>query len=149
MLCRRSGQLALQATLWLALQPEGTVRRVREIAAALGVTPTYMAKIVHSLTRVGLLRAVRGPGGGVKLGRPARDVRLWDVISAIEPLGDFEYCLLGLNRCSDVDPCPVHEHWKAMRQVLLEKLQTETLWDFASRMAGKGLVREQELTPAG
>ncbi|MFQ5737725.1 MAG: RrF2 family transcriptional regulator [Acidobacteriota bacterium] len=148
MLYRRSTQLAVQATLLLALEPEGSSRRLRELAKDLGVATTYLTKVFQSLTRVGLVCAVRGPGGGVQLARPAREIRMWDVVSAIEPPGEFERCFLGLGACSDSNPCPLHETWAPLRTHVLQMLQTRSLWEFASEAERKGLLRSQE-TRAG
>ena len=142
MLYRRSSQLALQAALYLALEPEGTSRRVREIATELGVPATYLAKVLQGLTRVGLLRAMRGPGGGVQLARSAREIYLWDVLSAVEPVGEFERCFLGLGRCNDLNPCPLHEAWAPIRNQILTMLQTKSLLEFATEAQEKGLLRD-------
>lgn len=146
MLYRRSSQLALQATLLLALEPKGAWRRVRELAADLGVPATYLAKVLQGLTRVGLLSTVRGPGGGVRLARPAREISLWEVLTAMEPVGEFENCFLGLKRCNELRPCPLHETWAPLRRQFLRTLQTRSLWDFASQADRKGLLRE-DATP--
>lgn len=140
MLYRRSAQLALQATILLALEPQGNPKRVRELAAALDVPATYLTKILQSLTRAGLLRAVRGPGGGVELARPARELYLWDVLSAVEPVGDFERCFLGLGQCHDGNPCAFHENWAPLRARVLELLKRQNLWDFATEAHRKGLI---------
>jgi Rrf2 family protein len=140
MLTRRSSQLALQASLLLALEPAGQSRRVREIAAGLGVPATYLAKVLQGLTRAGLLRAARGPGGGVQLARPANDIRLWDVLAAVEPVGEFERCFLGLGDCDDTRPCPLHESWGPIRARLLEMLQARSLGEFAVEAASQGLL---------
>ncbi len=140
MLTRRSSQLALQASLLLALEPAGRSRRVREIAAGLGVPATYLAKVLQGLTRAGLLRAVRGPGGGVRLARAARDIRLWDVLAALEPVGEFERCFLGLGECDDAHPCPLHESWGPIRARLLEMLQSRSLGEFAAEAESRGLL---------
>lgn len=140
MVYRRSAQLALQASLLLALEPPGVSRRVREIAEALDVPATYLAKVLQGLTRSGLLRAVRGPGGGVRLARPAQEICLWDVLAAVEPPGEFDQCFLGLGQCNDQQPCPVHETWGPIRSRILEMLQSKSLWDFASEAQGRGLV---------
>ena len=100
---------------------------MREIAAELGVPATYLAKVLQSLTRAGLLRAMRGPGGGVQLARSPREIYLWDVLSAVEPVGEFERCFLGLGRCNDVNPCPLHEVWAPIRNQILTMLQTKSL----------------------
>ncbi len=140
MIYRRSGQLALQASLLLALEPVGTPRRVSEIAAELGVPRTYLAKVLQGLTRVGLLRAVRGPGGGVCLARSPREIHLGDVLSAIEPAREFEQCFLGLGQCNDAQPCPLHEAWGPIRSDILAMLQTKSLWEFATEAQEKHVL---------
>jgi Rrf2 family protein len=137
---RRSGQLALQASLLLALEPAGTPRRVSEIAAELGVPRTYLAKVLQGMTRIGLLRAVRGPGGGVCLARSPRELHLWDVLSALEPAREFEQCFLGLGQCNDAQPCPLHEAWGPIRADILAMLQTKSLWEFATEARQKHLL---------
>jgi len=140
MIHRRSAQLALQASLLLALEPEGAPRRVSEIADELGVPRTYLAKVLQGLTRVGLLHAVRGPGGGVCLARSPREIHLWDVLSALEPAREFEDCFLGLGQCNDLQPCPLHDAWGPIRADILAMLQTKSLWEFASEAREKQVL---------
>lgn len=140
MIHRRSAQLALQASLLLALEPEGAPRRVSEIADELGVPRTYLSKVLQGLTRVGLLHAVRGPGGGVCLARPPREIHLWDVLSALEPAREFEQCFLGLGQCNEVQPCPLHDAWGPIRADILAMLQTKSLWEFASEAREKHVL---------
>lgn len=140
MLHRRSTQLAVQATLLLALESPGGCRRVRELAAELGVPATYLAKIVQNLARVGLIRALRGPGGGVRLLRRPHEILVWDVLAAVEPVGEFEQCFLKFDRCSDVRPCPLHEVWAPIRSQILAMLQSKNLWDLASEAQRRGAL---------
>lgn len=146
LLYRRPTQLALRASLILALEPEGTARRVRELAAVIGVPATYLAKVLQSLIRAGLLQSVRGPGGGVRLARPARALSLWDILSILEPISEYEYCFLGLGRCNDLTPCPLHEQWGPVRERLIQSLQALSLFDFARAAERKGLLRELDVS---
>lgn len=138
--CRRSAQLAVQASLLLALEPPGASRRVRDIAATLDVPASYLVKVLQNLTRAGLLRSVRGPGGGVRLAPSAREVRLWDVLAAVGPVSEYERCILGLDDCSDTNPCPLHELWAPVRDGILQKLRSLNLWEFADAAKRKGLL---------
>jgi Rrf2 family protein len=137
-LYRRTSQLALETTLLLALEPDGSSRRIRELAEELGVAPTYLTKIVQNLTRVGLLRAMRGPGGGVQLARPAREIYPWQVLEAVEPAGEFTRCLLGTRPCTGEAPCPLHEVWAPTRDKIREILQTKNLREFAAEAQRTG-----------
>ena len=149
MLYRRSAQLALQAALVLAMNPRGAIHRVRDLASELGITPTYLTKVLQSLTRVGLLRTVRGPGGGVQLAQNPENVSLWDVLSAVEPMGSLEQCFLGLQRCNASRPCPMHETWAPLRNHFLEILHTRSLSEFAREAKCCGLFPEKVISATG
>ncbi|MEO1206647.1 MAG: Rrf2 family transcriptional regulator [Pseudomonadota bacterium] len=58
--------------------------KVAEISDRLGITPQNTFKIVHLLSRAGFVSAVRGRYGGVRLAAPAADIRVGQVVRAIE-----------------------------------------------------------------
>ncbi len=58
--------------------------KVAEISGHLDITPQNVFKIVHLLTRAGFLQAMRGRHGGVRLARPAGEIRIGDVVRATE-----------------------------------------------------------------
>ena len=140
MLYRRPTQLAVQASLLLALEPEGSLYRVGDLADTLGVGAPYLAKVLQNLTRAGVLRAVRGPGGGVQFARSPREIHLWDILSAIEPASEFERCILGPKPCTNLNPCPLHEEWAPIRAEFRHLLQTKNLWEFAAEARNRGVL---------
>ena|SRR5689334_16680047 len=58
--------------------------KVAELSERLQITPQNVFKIVNLLARAGLIEAVRGRNGGVRLGRPATAIRIGDVVRATE-----------------------------------------------------------------
>jgi Rrf2 family nitric oxide-sensitive transcriptional repressor len=58
--------------------------KVAEIAGRLEITQLNVFKIVHLLSRAGFIVAVRGRNGGVRLARPASDIRIGDVVRSTE-----------------------------------------------------------------
>jgi Rrf2 family protein len=58
--------------------------KVATLSERLGITPQNVFKIVNLLTRSGLIEAVRGRNGGVRLARPAHAIRIGDVVRATE-----------------------------------------------------------------
>ena len=146
---RRPTQLALRASLLLSLLPNRSACRVRELARAMNVPATYLAKVLQSLIHAGLVQSVRGPGGGVRLARRADDIHLWDILSVMEPVEEFETCILGLEHCNDLTPCPMHEQWRPIRQRLIESLQRIQLEEFAQAAAQKGLLGTSSSTSSG
>ena len=91
--------LGLHTAVYLAAHPGGR-HSVGEVARELNVSENHLSKVCQRLVHEGVLRAVRGPGGGISLARPADQVTLLDVYEAIEgPMGT-SYCLLGRELCS-------------------------------------------------
>lgn len=62
----------------------GQLVKTAEIARRLEITPQNVFKIVHLLAHAGFVSAVRGPHGGVRLARPATDIRVGEVVRAME-----------------------------------------------------------------
>ncbi|MBD3299348.1 MAG: Rrf2 family transcriptional regulator [candidate division Zixibacteria bacterium] len=128
-------QHALRALICLAKHHDTGPVLVREIARSANIPRPFLSKILHDLTRVRLVRSVKGPGGGFVLNRSPEQTTLAQVIEAIDGLDRArEDCILGLNECSDDAPCPLHEYWKVARARYLETIETVTLRD-ATRAA--------------
>jgi Rrf2 family protein len=84
------------------------------LAAETGVPAATAQKLVHRLTRAGLLRAVRGSGGGVKLTRPAAAISLADIVEAIEgPIAMTGCTKSGDCGCVIAPACVVKPHMLA------------------------------------
>lgn len=60
--------------------------KVAEISGRRDITLQNTFKIVHLLSRAGFIQAVRGRHGGVRLARPASEIRIGDVVRAMEAL---------------------------------------------------------------
>lgn len=58
--------------------------KVAELSERLEITPQNVFKIVNMLARAGLIEATRGRNGGVRLARPAAEIRIGDVVRATE-----------------------------------------------------------------
>lgn len=69
---------------------EGSLIKVGDIAGRLDITQQNAFKIVHLLSKAGFLASVRGRHGGVRLARPASQIRIGDVVRSIETLGQDE-----------------------------------------------------------
>ena len=68
----------------IALQPEGRLVTLGEIAQRQSVSLPYLEQLFVKLRRAGLVESVRGPGGGYRLARPATEIRAVDVLAAVD-----------------------------------------------------------------
>jgi len=75
---------ACHACAVLAGLPQGVALSGSALAAFHELPPAYMAKHLQALSRAGIVRSVRGVGGGYRLARPANEISLWDIRQAIE-----------------------------------------------------------------
>ena len=127
-------QHALRALIYLAQQENGGNQPIlgREIARAVAAPKQSLAKILHGLRHKGLVKSIKGPGGGYKLASPASHTRLLDVIEAVDgKLNLNETCILGLDRCSGTVSCALHPDWKRFREEYYRTVASMTLADAA------------------
>ena len=129
MLFNRSTEVAIQALVFLAQQAPGKLSPTHEIAAQAEVPEAYLAKVLQRLTSMGLVRAFRGSGKGVELGRPAESIRLSSVIVAAQGSLDSDKCVLGFQVCSEERPCSLHHEWLPHRAAIQEMLDRTTVAD--------------------
>jgi Rrf2 family protein len=135
-------QHALRALIYLAEKNSPGPVLVREIAAEANVPHPSLAKILHSLRGRGLVRSTKGPGGGYQLARPGNQVRVVEVIEAVDGRVELDsVCVLGLDTCSDETPCALHDVWKLFRQNYTQTLSRMTLEDAARILRLKRMQR--------
>ncbi|MBI4445270.1 MAG: Rrf2 family transcriptional regulator [Acidobacteria bacterium] len=119
-------QHAIRALTYLARSGKSCAR---EISRNQKLPYHFTGKILQVLQKTGFVRSVRGAGGGFVLTRPASKIRLIDVWSAIDGTEKFEGCLYGLNQCSELKPCPLHENWTIMRRHIEKNLSNQSIAD--------------------
>jgi Rrf2 family protein len=137
-----SCKYALRALAYISLrtEAEGPLAPVlgSEIAAAEGIPPSFLARVLRDLVRQRLIRSKPGRGGGYSLRLPPQEIRVTDIIAAVDGARDLtRTCVLGLGICSDESPCELHEIWSKYRQVYLAALAPLTLADLAETLKAK------------
>ncbi len=80
----------------------GRLSRIPEIANAYGVSELFLFKILQPLVEARLVETVRGRNGGVRLGRPAAEITLFDVVRVTEDSFSMAECF-----DSDTADCPL------------------------------------------
>jgi Rrf2 family protein len=137
MIFSRPIQYAIRAITYLGEQPPGRLHSIREISQAEHIPMPYLAKIINRLSARHLVAAKRGPSGGVKLARPAGRITVDDIVVGMGGSLINTECILGISECGDRTPCPVHESWKAVREVLIQSLQEQTVTDLVRARRAK------------
>ncbi|SDH95020.1 Rrf2 family transcriptional regulator [Lutimaribacter saemankumensis] len=82
------GRYAMVALADIALQPAGDLVTLGDISRRQDVSLPYLEQLFVKLRRAGLVESVRGPGGGYRLAKPASDIRIVDVLGAVDETVD-------------------------------------------------------------
>ena len=106
-----------------------------ELAAETGLPAPTVAKLVSRLSAAGLLRSVRGAGGGLQLARPAAAITLADIVEAVEGPIALSACSDG-GECAVDEHCAVRPHWPLVNETL------------RGALAGVSLIQLTQRTPA-
>lgn len=111
----RQTNYAIRMLMYCAAN-EGELSRVPEIARAYGVSELFLFKILQPLVQNGLIETVRGRNGGVRLGRAAAEISLFDVVRVTEENFAMAECFENdATDCPLVDSCALNS---ALREAL-------------------------------
>ena len=111
----RQTNYAIRMLMYCAAN-DGKLSRVPEIARAYGVSELFLFKILQPLVENGLVETVRGRNGGVRLGRAAKDISLFDVVRVTEENFAMAECFENdATECPLVDSCVLNS---ALREAL-------------------------------
>jgi Rrf2 family protein len=120
-------EYALRALVQLAKLPEGTAVLGRDLARDAEIPANYLSKILLTLRNAGVLNTARGTGGGYRLRKEPREIRLVDVVELFDGARARPACILGGKECSEHDPCTAHAAWKDIRADYVQFLESTTL----------------------
>jgi len=137
----RGAEYAIRAMLDVAGAEGRAQVTTKEVAEHQGIPKVFLPKIVQRLVQAGLLRAHRGPAGGIALSRPPDQINMRQIIEAMDGPIALNTCLLLPGECPRESICPVHEIWVKTQDDLLSGLERITLSKLVAR--GKELVSQQ------
>lgn len=134
------GDYASRALLSLALHDEsGSPTAVRDIAERTGLPQPYLEQILLALKGAGLVRSKRGVGGGYVLARPAEEITLSQIVSAVDgPIVAGDFGLPHENgACDHEGQCALLAVWANVGEHMRSHLDSYTLADMVARAQGR------------
>ena len=138
------GRYSVMAIIDLASQAVEGPTALAEIADRQEISLSYLEQLFAKLRRAGLVKSVRGPGGGYLLAYPATEMRISDIILAVdEPIratrctpGSPQGCMALVARCE------THDLWEELGHQIQVFLASVTVDDVvAKRVLGASSVR--------
>ncbi len=137
MIYSKSAEYAVRATLHLAQLSDGRCAMAKDIAREEEIPAPFLAKILQELARKGLLHSLKGPAGGFSLKRKAAEIRLLDIVGAVDGLSHYGQCIAGFGRCPDEERCPLHDSWMALHSRIMDYLERNTVGSLVKSMNAK------------
>jgi len=129
----------VRALIDLGLYYKGRPVLVKEIAKRQGISERYLEHIMLALKKAGFLRSIKGGKGGYALLRLPEEIKIKDVVMALEgPLSPVE-CVERKELCERSNLCAARELWCRMRDEMLKILDRTTLKELIERQKAKGM----------
>ncbi|MCK5402095.1 MAG: Rrf2 family transcriptional regulator [Flavobacteriaceae bacterium] len=136
-----ANKYAIRSVLFLALYTNESKKiGAKEIADKLESPQPFLAKLLQQLTRDKLISSTKGPNGGFFLSKKNKENTIWDIIKSIEGAKKFDQCFLGLSKCSDEKPCPVHYIVSGFKEKILKEFKDKTISHFADEVKRTGKI---------
>jgi len=116
---------AIKAAIYLSSKSEGSEKaNIKEISERINASEHTVGKILQLLARKKIINSLKGPYGGFYLNEEQQEQPIIHIVEAVEGNGIFKECGLGLQACSASHPCPIHNEYKVVRE-LMEKIFRE------------------------
>lgn len=129
------GRFAVTAMLDLALNEAGRPVTLTTISERQDISLSYLEQLFSRLRKCGLVKSVRGPGGGYRLALDPKTVSVSDIIRAVDEQIDATQCG-GNENCMDEKRCMTHDLWTALNYKILEYLESVTLAQLVAAQKG-------------
>jgi Rrf2 family protein len=131
----RTTEYAIRALVYVYIQnQEGKRPGYREVAENIDSPVPFTAKVLQNLARMEFVSSMKGRGGGFFFDEPSAPVTLYEVIRAMEGNKFFSRCGLGLKKCSDKKPCPIHEDYSPVKEGFFKLATTLTIQSLAGKV---------------
>lgn len=127
-------EYAIRATIYVAEQALRNERAsLKAIAKEIESPMAFTAKIMQQLARKKIIYSVMGSTGGFQMDKDRVDeIKLSEVVNAIDGDAIYRECGLGLKKCDASRPCPLHEKFAVIRNDLQEMLENTSIYELAT-----------------
>ena len=126
-------EYGIKAAIFIAINSyEGKRVSPKEIAEEINSPQAFTAKILQALARNNIVYSIKGAHGGFELDKNTIGaIKLSQIVKAIDGDKIYNGCGLGLQKCDENHPCPVHDKFKLVRDELKFMLENTSLEELA------------------
>jgi len=133
---------ALRASLALAkLGSAGDMVSISALSEAEGISSVFLEQIFLKLRKAGIVRSVRGPGGGFCFSQPLDQLTVKDILEATGEILNGGNCDKSRDDCDRIGTCLSHPVWQGASAAVMEYLESITV---ASLLKKKARTRKKQ-----
>ena len=122
----------IRATIFVASKAKSGIKlNVKDIAREVEAPEAFTAKILQTLNKHRIITSLKGPYGGFFIEPYQLEQPIIVIVNAVDGMAVFSDCGLGLKRCSEQHPCPMHYQYKEAREALLKAFEETTVGQLA------------------
>ena len=137
------GRYAVTAMLDLALNGVDNPVTLADISNNQGISLSYLEQLFAALRSKGLVKGVRGPGGGYYLGKPASEISIANIICAVDEWVEFTRCR-GKQDCHSGQRCLTHSLWDDLSKQIFDFLTEINLQELVDKREDQKNLQAQK-----
>jgi len=140
----KSCEYAIRAVVFISSRKnDSPIVKINEIAESVEAPAYYTSKILQQLVKQKIIGSMKGQNGGFYIDENLKEIRLIDIVNAIDGDSIFNGCGLGLKSCSETNPCPLHDRFKQIRSDLKDMLMKTKISDLSENyLNGKSTLKK-------
>jgi len=123
----------------MAHSRNGEKAGIKEIADEIEANEHTTGKILQLLVKEKIISSTKGPHGGFYISHETKTIYLIDIVEVVDGISFFFECGLGLQKCSEKKPCPIHFTYKTSREKLYKEFCSITVQELATNIE-KGMT---------
>jgi Rrf2 family protein len=127
-------EYGLQAVIYLASKENNVLCPAKEISEELNIPKEFISKILQDLTDKGMIFSRKGRDGGFRLAVNADEIKLIDIVEAVDGLEIFNSCILGFHSCKKYKKCFLQNEWRDILNQTYNMLSKETVKNFKEKI---------------
>jgi Rrf2 family transcriptional regulator, iron-sulfur cluster assembly transcription factor len=141
----KSSEYAIRAAIYISAESSQDKKAgISEICDHILAPLHFTAKIMQVLTRHHIVSSQKGVNGGYYLDKEQHEIKLIEIIKAVDGDELFVGCVLGLKSCSETEPCPLHHKYRVIRYRIKAMMEESTIGEMAKKLKkGNGFLRLQ------
>jgi len=137
-----AGEYAIRTMIHLAENEGREIITIKEIAEEQKIPEKFLRKIIPKLCNAGLIKTIKGLGGGISFAKNPDNITPYDIIQAVEGPLALNKCLIDKTFCSNTRWCSVHTLWCDLLLIMREKLASKSI----KQLAIESIERRNKLT---